>query len=168
MTDQTTVRGIKSWIAICLALLVMGTAGCSSGKLWQKPYTSPEVSDGENPFVRVRVPEERPSTGAEEKKPDKSDKAAVTDTKTAVATKHISTQAPPQQPVLGQKLTSDKKDSAQTVHVELAFDNADLYEVLDLTLYDLFGLSYMVDPTLKSTVSFHIIGLSQGESLGAL
>ena len=44
------------------------------------------------------------------------------------------------------------------VHVELAFDNADLYEVLDLTLYDLFGLSYMVDPTLKSTVSFHIIG----------
>ena len=46
----------------------------------------------------------------------------------------------------------------RSVHVELAFDNADLYEVLDLTLYDLFGLSYMVDPTLKSTVSFHITG----------
>ncbi len=158
MTDQATVRGIKSWIAICLALLVMGTAGCSSGKLWQKPYTSPEVTEGENPFVRVRVPEEKPSSGAEEKKQDKQDKAGVTDSKTTAPTKHISTQAPPQQPVSGQMSTRDKKDSAQSVHVELAFDNADLYEVLDLTLYDLFGLSYMVDPTLKSTVSFHITG----------
>ena len=72
--------------------------------------------------------------------------------------KHISNQSPPKQPALGQKSTKDKKEAAQTVHVELAFDNADLYEVLDLTLYDLFGLSYMVDPTLKSTVSFHITG----------
>ncbi|MFZ0447783.1 MAG: type II secretion system secretin GspD [Desulfatiglandaceae bacterium] len=44
------------------------------------------------------------------------------------------------------------------IHVELAFDNADLYEVLDATLYELFKVNYMVDPSLKAKVSFHISG----------
>ncbi len=43
-------------------------------------------------------------------------------------------------------------------HVELAFDNADLYEVLDATLYELFKVNYMVDPSLRAKVSFHIAG----------
>ncbi len=158
MTDQTTVRGKRVWTVACLVLLALGTAGCSSGTLWQKPYNSPEVSEGENPFLRVKIPEEKPPGSPEDKKADKKETPAVTETKTAGPAKHISTQSPPQQPVFGQKSTKDKKDTAQAVHVELAFDNADLYEVLDLTLYDLFGLSYMVDPTLKSTVSFHITG----------
>jgi general secretion pathway protein D len=141
-----------------MALLVLGASGCGSGKLWQKPYTSPETSGDENPFLRVKIPDEKPPAGPEEKKAAGQEKTAVTESKTSAPAKHISTQSPPQQPVFGQKSTKDKTDAAQVVHVELAFDNADLYEVLDLTLYDLFGLSYMVDPTLKSTVSFHIAG----------
>jgi general secretion pathway protein D len=46
----------------------------------------------------------------------------------------------------------------KSIHVELAFDNADLYEVLDATLYELFKVNYMVDPSLKAKVSFHISG----------
>jgi general secretion pathway protein D len=158
MTDQTIVRGKRVWTVACLVLLALGAAGCSSGTQWLKPYNSPEVSEGENPFLRVTIPEEKPPGSPEDNKVEKKEKPAVTETKTALPAKHISTQSPPEQPVFGQKSTKDKKDSAQAVHVELAFDNADLYEVLDLTLYDLFGLSYMVDPTLKSTVSFHITG----------
>lgn len=44
------------------------------------------------------------------------------------------------------------------IHVELAFDNADLYEVLDATLYELFKVNYMVDPSLRTKVTFHISG----------
>ncbi|MFH0994554.1 MAG: type II secretion system secretin GspD [Pseudomonadota bacterium] len=161
MTDQTTIRGKRFWTAACLVLLVLGTAGCGSGRLWQKPYTTPESADGENPFVRVKIPDEIPPGGGEEKKAaekspaGQSGKAGISESK-AGPTKHIA--GPAQQPVPGQKSTKDKKEAATVIHVELAFDNADLYEVLDLTLYDLFGLSYIVDPTLKSTVSFHIIG----------
>ena len=162
MIDQTIIRGKRVWVLACLVLLVLGTAGCGPGMLLQKPYTSPEESVGENPFVRVKIPEEKPPEGMEEKNAEKQAKTGVTESNTTrinlMPAKHISNQSPPKLPALGQKSTKDKKAADQKVHVELAFDNADLYEVLDLTLYDLFGLSYMVDPTLKSTVSFHITG----------
>jgi general secretion pathway protein D len=164
MTDQTTICGNRICTSPCLVLLVLlvlGTAGCGPS-YWQKPYSSPEESGGENPFVRIKIPEEKPPAGPEEKMADRQERPGVTESKTSRITlepaKHISTQSPPRQPALGQKSTKDKKDAAQVVHVELAFDNADLYEVLDLTLYDLFGLSYMVDPALKAMVSFHIKG----------
>jgi len=162
MTDQPTIRGKRVLKLACLVLLVLETAGCGPGSLLQKPYTSPEESGDENPFVRVKIPEEKPPGDMEEENVDRQAKPGATESNATrinlMPAKHISSQRPPQQPALGQKSTKDKKAAGQTVHVELAFDNADLYEVLDLTLYDLFGLSYMVDPTLKSTVSFHITG----------
>lgn len=51
-----------------------------------------------------------------------------------------------------------KTDQGPPVHVELAFDNADLYEVLDATLYELFKVNYMVDPSLRAKVTFHLSG----------
>ncbi|OQY13877.1 MAG: type II secretion system protein GspD [Desulfobacteraceae bacterium 4572_19] len=58
-------------------------------------------------------------------------------------------------PVIGQnKINTDEP----RVHVELAFDNADLYEVLDLTLYELYELNYMIDPSIKAKVTFHVAG----------
>ena len=56
MINETTVRGAWVWMAACLLLLGLGTAGCGSARLWQKPYTNPETADGENPFVRVTIP----------------------------------------------------------------------------------------------------------------
>ena len=55
----------------------------------------------------------------------------------------------------GRRLSPDEEPK---VHVELAFDNADLYEVLDATLYELFKVNYMVDPSLRAKVTFHLKG----------
>ncbi len=49
------------------------------------------------------------------------------------------------------------KDSAP-IKVELAFDNADLYEVLDTALYELYHADYMIDPSIKAKVTFHLSG----------
>jgi len=43
-------------------------------------------------------------------------------------------------------------------HVELAFDNADIYEVLDATLFDIYGVNYIVDPHIRAKVTFHFKG----------
>ena len=43
-------------------------------------------------------------------------------------------------------------------HVELAFDNADIYEVLDATLFDIYGVNYIVDPHVRAKVTFHFKG----------
>ena len=43
-------------------------------------------------------------------------------------------------------------------HVELAFDNADIYEVLDATLFDVYGVNYIVDPHIRAKVTFHFKG----------
>lgn len=51
-----------------------------------------------------------------------------------------------------------QQESEKPVHLELAFDNADLYEVLDLTLYEHYGVSYMIDPSIKAQVTFHLSG----------
>ncbi len=44
------------------------------------------------------------------------------------------------------------------VSVELAFDNADLFEVLDATLFELFQINYIIDPHIKAKLSFHFSG----------
>ncbi|MFO7885532.1 MAG: type II secretion system secretin GspD [Desulfobacteraceae bacterium] len=51
-----------------------------------------------------------------------------------------------------------KTDSDQSIEVELAFDNADLFEVLDATLYELFKVNYIIDPHVRARVSFHFSG----------
>lgn len=48
--------------------------------------------------------------------------------------------------------------SSAPVKVELAFDNADLFEVLDATLFELFKVNYIIDPHVKAKVSFHFSG----------
>ncbi|WP_169728974.1 type II secretion system secretin GspD [Desulfatirhabdium butyrativorans] len=51
-----------------------------------------------------------------------------------------------------------RPEPEKPIHLELAFDNADLYEVLDLTLYEHYGVSYMIDPSIKAQVTFHVSG----------
>ncbi len=40
----------------------------------------------------------------------------------------------------------------------MAFDNADLFEVLDATLFELFKINYIIDPHVKTKLSFHFSG----------
>ncbi len=49
--------------------------------------------------------------------------------------------------------TADK-----TVDIDMAFDAADLYQVLDATLYQLYGVNYIVDPSIKAKVTFRAKG----------
>ncbi len=79
--------------------------------------------------------------------------------------KQIPVQKPPVQlkpllAVMPAKVHHKKRSKAlgPKVHVELAFDNADIHEVLDVTLYELFKINYMVDPSIKAKVTFHISG----------
>ncbi len=51
-----------------------------------------------------------------------------------------------------------KSSDLETVKVELAFDNADLFEVLDATLFELFKVNYIIDPQVRAKVSFHFSG----------
>ncbi len=53
---------------------------------------------------------------------------------------------------------SQTAKSDEPVKVELAFDNADLFEVLDATLFELFKVNYIIDPQIKAKVSFHFSG----------
>ncbi|MBF0210223.1 MAG: type II secretion system secretin GspD [Desulfamplus sp.] len=53
---------------------------------------------------------------------------------------------------------SNALKSEETVKVELAFDNADLFEVLDATLFELFKVNYIIDPQVKTKLSFHFSG----------
>ena len=46
----------------------------------------------------------------------------------------------------------------QTVDIDMAFDAADLYQVLDATIYQLFGVNYIVDPSIKAKVTFRAKG----------
>jgi general secretion pathway protein D len=45
-----------------------------------------------------------------------------------------------------------------TLTLDLAFDNADLTEVLDLILYEHYNLKYMMDPSINAKLTFHIHG----------
>ena len=149
---STCRRILKS--RLCLGLIGMillaAGAGCTPGAAIQRHHVG--VADVDNPFVRVNIPAETkpveppPPPPAEKPKP----KEPAPKTLKYIAEDKAEVSRPP----AGEK----KQDPGPRVHVELAFDNADLYEVLDLTLYDLFGLSYMVDPTLKAMVTFHIAG----------
>ncbi|MBF0376771.1 MAG: type II secretion system secretin GspD [Desulfamplus sp.] len=52
----------------------------------------------------------------------------------------------------------NQEKAEERVKVELAFDNADLFEVLDATLFELFKVNYIIDPHVKAKVSFHFSG----------
>jgi general secretion pathway protein D len=158
------VYGRWIWIGFFLFAMGLGPAGCSSGRFWNKPYTSPSDSEENNPFLRIKIPDTKPTDSADAQKAGDQlqdgvrEKTGISQNKDSLPAKHIANQDSSIKPVWGARPAKDEKEAARLVHVELAFDNADLYEVLNLTLYELFGVSYMVDPTLKTTVSFHIVG----------
>ncbi|MBF0228201.1 MAG: type II secretion system secretin GspD [Desulfamplus sp.] len=60
--------------------------------------------------------------------------------------------------ILSNSAKDNQNKSEERVKVELAFDNADLFEVLDATLFELFKVNYIIDPHVKAKVSFHFSG----------
>lgn len=79
--------------------------------------------------------------------------------------KHIS-----RSPVLGlqtpvKKTASDTLDKENGIYLDLAFDNAELTEILDLVLFEHFNIRYMIDPSIKAKLTFHIDGTFSGTSI---
>jgi general secretion pathway protein D len=48
--------------------------------------------------------------------------------------------------------------ASTTIHIDMAFDNANLTEILDLILYDHFNIKYMIDPSINAKLTFHFEG----------
>ena len=148
-----------------LALAILLISGCAG----QKPFMTTPESPEKNPFIRIASDTPDDSPDLEKPLSDRQPKATpvepATPPKPATPETKRKTGSPfgdfiasakkgakPSEPALD-TAASDKK-----VHVELAFDNADLYEVLDLAFFELYGISYMIDPSLKAQVTFHISG----------
>jgi general secretion pathway protein D len=54
--------------------------------------------------------------------------------------------------------TPSGQDKEKPIQAEFVFDNADLHDVLDIVLYEHFKVDYMIDPSIRAKVSFHISG----------
>ncbi len=141
-----------------MLLFAFLVSGCAAGSAGKAPTVS--TPEAKNPFVKVMGGEELPKAGAKLKKveqpPEETKKEAPA--KSAQNLKYI---APPD-PLLQARETAKpakvKVDKSPKVHIELAFDNADLYEVLDATLYELYKVNYIVDPSIRAKVTFHLAG----------
>jgi general secretion pathway protein D len=147
------------WLAYCSVLAVIVACGCATSRqaasenaLEPSPaqVSAPEVArervSGEREAERNAVDEGEVSPAAREKD----------------ASSPLKREAKPH-PLLaamqaGTPPASIAGEEKPHVHVELAFDNADLYEVLDAALYDLFKVNYVVDPSIKAKVTFHLAG----------
>jgi general secretion pathway protein D len=157
MTERVGLRSAcgYSFLMLVFVFLVSGCAAGMAGKAPSGP--APEAS---NPFVKLMVGEEPPEAAAElktaEELPVETKERAPA--KPAQNLKYI---APPD-PLLKARETAKparaRVDTSPKVHIELAFDNADLYEVLDATLYELFKVNYIVDPSTRAKVTFHLAG----------
>ncbi len=149
-------------LVMIMLLVSFSVSGCAAGKggngitaVVEEPIDSPVKTDGEE----ERVPDVNPA-GLEEKKEepvqDKQQPPAINRTHAVRRPAELK----PLLAVMPGKPSNPKKNRgpAPRVHIELAFDNADLYEVLDVTLYELFKVNYMVDPSIKAKVTFHLSG----------
>lgn len=160
MTVKNT-RSFLNWIGFFFLVMIFGAAGCASFPFPEKPYSSPAVSENQNPFVRITGSTEN-SGGSENIEPadlrkDSIKETDLSDKKSSFAPKHLASQPPPPNLIWGKTTRNPESDSIPQ-HIELAFDNSELNEVLDQTLYKIFDVSYMLDPAIKTTVSLHIAG----------
>ncbi len=140
-----------AWTGLALCVWLMAW-GCTLRQAVQSTQLEAGRLDS-NPLVRAVIPEQPGQADLLEPGPIKPEVKKKSEPPSNI--KYI---APSEQKADKAKTAASAPGKEPPVHVELAFDNADLYEVLDLTLYDLYGLSYIVDPALKAMVSFHIRG----------
>jgi len=145
-------------ISICLVCFIVSS--CASGKHGLKSAIT-ERKDSD-PFFRINKtkmnsPEEKMLKTNEKEESFGNEKSPPNE-----PIRPPKQQAEPNLPsaAMSHKIrpSKEKKDPGPSVHVEFAFDNADLYEVLDVTLYELFNVNYMVDPSIKAKVTFHFSG----------
>ena len=156
----------KGHVFVALAIVAFVVSLLVSGCATENGAQKMSRADGEtpNPFLRSVDPE-RTVPGGPKAAVEKKDGRVVQKRLKSRTTRQSYTQNRLSKPsrLLTRKArktssTKKKRDQGTSVHVELAFDNADLYEVLDATLYELFKVKYMMDPSIKAKASFHLSG----------
>ncbi len=154
-------------------VLACFTSGCASNKAVDRPADAvvpsvqssaeaqaPEASS--NGAVRIRDSKD----AGESPLQDEKQVVGVTQAQTIKASMDLK----PLLAVMPAKSPGKTRPASEPkIHVELAFDNADLYEMLDVTLYEIFKVNYMVDPDIRTKVSFHLSGdYTQSEFINIL
>ena len=162
---ETIIRAHKPLLQLlflCLAIIL--SSGCLSSQTLSPQQALLKPSSSINPAPRQ-------STTTDTMPTVKAKPAPVTETKSPTIPAAQQVNEPDKEPVSTtplpvsppqewQKMVrrpQPAKDSAP-IKVELAFDNADLYEVLDTALFELYHVDYMIDPSIKSKVTFHLSG----------
>ncbi len=165
LTQIRVQKPLFQLIFLCLAIILL-SSGCihsqeqlqqqspaaAARTLQQQPPAVQASSAGESVF-QIAAGETKPTdkTPAPQEQPEEKVPQQI-----ASSPPDIPTPAPQQWKKLARR-PQPAKDSAP-IKVELAFDNADLYEVLDTALFELYHVDYMIDPSIKSKVTFHLSG----------
>jgi len=162
---ETIIRAHKPLLQLlflCLAIIL--SSGCLSSQTLSPQQALLKPSSSINPAPRQSTTTDtmptvkaKPSPVTETKSPTIPAAQQVNEPdKEPVSTAPLPV-SPPQEWQKMVRRPQPAKDSAP-IKVELAFDNADLYEVLDTALFELYHIDYMIDPSIKSKVTFHLSG----------
>ncbi len=153
----------RFFAVLVILLMVSGCMGLRPGGGDEAPPAETGTETAPMDAAAPAPPEKAPSAALKKKAPAKPRKQAIrSGAEKEPRLKHI---VKPKKKggarrslfgALGKSGAS--KSRGKKTRVELAFDNADLYEVLDVALFELFGISYMVDPSIKARVTFHLSG----------
>ncbi len=163
MSKMTTYPKVRLGMAAVIIMLVFSflVLGCVTGKTGQEIVEDGMKAPG--PSVKSEIAREGaggPMAEKEEKQESIAPEKALPPIMKQTPTPSRPLELKPLLAVMSKKASPLKKekDTRPTVHLDLAFDNADIYEVLDVTLYELFEVNYMVDPSIKAKVTFHLSG----------
>ena len=140
--------------------LALWLVGCSTSSLPKGSGLGPQA--GLPPAPVGSTPLQEPSQGqaASPKGTEAVISAPTQGSLTKVPARDLSYTGRPVTGTASEAAKTHRKEAAQDqpVVVDMAFDAADLYQVLDATIYQLFGVNYIVDPSIKAKVTFRAKG----------
>ena len=150
-------------VAVSMFFILFAISGCATGKSGEEMAVAPAdvpANWSDNSKDHVKDISETQHAETEKIKQDPGRKQQEPAVANPVSRIKQPVELKPLQAVMPGTAHVQIKDkgTGPKIHVELAFDNADLYEVLDVTLYELFRINYMVDPSIKAKITFHIQG----------
>lgn len=166
-------RRTSAWVVLTVIAVGLSLTACSSSKMHTRPSPSPPVSSAAvpQPTVKTTVADDTgsPTGGAiTVRSPEGAD-----GDKNAARRPLSYTASPPRRgPATGVRPGGAAKPEVpeeEKIALDLAFDAADIYQVLDATLYQLFHTPYIADPSLQAKVTFRLKGnYSRAEFINVL
>lgn len=164
MNISSRIAGLVALAALLISLIL---SGCAPDRRWQALPDA--ASPAESPFIQMEPRASEPRAPNPSPPPPESEIQASDPDKLLLRLQHLAQPPAPGPQAPSPVLRSEPLDQQPPVPLQLAFDNADLHEVLDATLYEMFGLNYMIDPSIRAKVTFHVAGeFNAGEFINLL